>query len=313
MKMNETFELAYTIDLATFDGMLHQKPLADIAAYFNNLKQAGINNVMLGGLHFEEKADFDFVETCLAVRDLLDDLEMNVTSFHVWLPTLSLLADNRDEIEKKAIATLEFTSVLKPFSLVLHPLLAGDKAPFSDYFEAKERYGKLQVIDNVADNIRFLGRCAGERNIKVALENTGYLTPLGNLRYLPELVKKIDLDNVGYCLDTGHAHAFGEDTCAWLDIMRDKLFETHFHDNCGNGACLVNGREVVKATREIDEHLPVGFGTINWIEVIKGLKKINFSGPVTFETTGWPSDNELDGLKHAVRWWRACEALALND
>jgi sugar phosphate isomerase/epimerase len=312
MNMNKTFDLAYTIDLATFDGVLRRKPLEEIADYFRNLKQAGSDNVMLGGLHFEEKADFDFVKMCASVRDLLDRFEMNVTSFHVWLPTLSLLANNRDEIEVKVSSTLEFTSVLKPFALVLHPLLAGNNAPFSDYFQAKERYDKQKVIDNVAENIRFLGRCAGERNIKIALENTGYLTPLGNLQDLPELVNKIDLDNVGYCLDSGHAHAFGEDTCEWLDIMRGKLFETHFHDNCGNGACLINGQEVVEATRAIDEHLPVGFGTINWIEVIKGLRKINFPGPVTFETTGWPVENELAGLKHAVKWWRACEALALN-
>ena len=72
----------------------------------------------------------------------------------------------------------------------------------------------------------------------------------------------------------------------------------------------MNGQELVPATKEIDEHLPVGFGTIPWTEVISSLRKIEFRGPVTFETTGWPVSDELEGLKLAVRWWRTCEEIA---
>ena len=304
------FELAYSLDIALFDGIFRLKPVEEIASYFRNLKAAGINNVMLGGIHLEEKADFDFSSACRTIRGLLDQLEINVTSFHAWLPTMSLITNNRNEIEDKAIRTLEFSSILNPSDLVLHPLLAGKNTPFSDYFLAKERYGQQKVINNVADNIHFMGQQAERYNIKVALENTGYLTPLGNIKYLPELAKIIDLDNVGYCLDAGHAHAFGEDVVEWIGIAGSKLFETHFHDNRGKGACLINGKEVVEATKEIDEHLPVGFGTINWIDVINALRKINFPYPVTFETTGWPVGNELEGLELAVKWWRTCEALA---
>ena len=306
------FELAYSLDIALFDRALRLKPIEEMKCYFKNLKSAGINNVMLGGIHLEEKADFDFSSACHTIRGLLDQLEINVTSFHAWLPTISLLSDNRNEIKDKTIKTLEFASILKPSALVLHPLLAGQNKPFSDYFLAKERYGQQKIINNVADNIRFMGQQAEGYNIKVALENTGCLTPLGNIKYLPELVNIIDLDNVGYCLDAGHAHAFGEDVVEWIAITGCKLFETHFHDNRGKGTSLLNGQEVIEATKEIDEHLPVGFGTINWIDVINALRKINFPYPVTFETTGWPVGNELEGLKLAVKWWRACEALAVE-
>ena len=309
-EINKMFELAYPLDIALFDGIFRLKPVEEIASYFKNLKSAGINNVMLGGIHLEEKADFDFSSACHTIRDLLEQFEINVTSFHGWLPTMSLIADNKNEIEDKTIKTLEFASILKPSALVLHPLLAGKNKPFCDYFLAKERCGQQKVINNVADNIRFMGQQAGQYNIKVALENTGYLTPLGNMRCLPELVKIIDLDNVGYCLDAGHAHAFGEDVTEWIALMDEKLFETHFHDNRGKGTCLINEQDVVEATKEIDEHLPVGFGTINWIGVINGLRKINFPYPVTFETTGWPVGNELEGLELAVKWWRTCETLA---
>jgi sugar phosphate isomerase/epimerase len=308
--MNKMFKLAYSLDIAFFDGIQRLKPIEEIANYFRNLKLAQIDNIMIGGIHLEEKTDFDFKSACHTIRELLDQFEINVTSFHSWLPTMSLIADNRNEIEDKVIKTLEFSSILKPSALVLHPLLAGKNAPFSDYFLAKERHGQQTVINNVADNVRFIGQQACQYNMKVALENTGYLTPLGNIRYLPELVNIIDLDNVGYCLDTGHANAFGEDVSEWITLIGEKLFETHFNDNQGKGACLINGQKVIEATKEIDEHLPVGFGTINWIDVINNLRKIKFSYPITFETTGWPVGNELEGLKLAVKWWRTCESIA---
>jgi sugar phosphate isomerase/epimerase len=60
--------------------------------------------------------------------------------------------------------------------------------------------------------------------------------------------------------------------------MGGKLFETHFHDNRG---------------RRVDEHLPVGFGTIPWFEVIQAMEDIRFPGPVTFETTGCLHSTDL--------------------
>ena len=54
------------------------------------------------------------------------------------------------------------------------------------------------------------------------------------------------------------------DIPAAIQRMGKKLYEVHLHDN--------NGKK--------DQHLPIGFGTVNWIEVIEALKAIDYPGDV---------------------------------
>jgi sugar phosphate isomerase/epimerase len=71
---------------------------------------------------------------------------------------------------------------------------------------------------------------------------------------LQEIVNAAHFEDVGFCLDIGHAH-FGQGVRQSFEIMQDKIRSTHLHDNHG----------------ERDEHLWIGEGTIDWDEAMSLL------------------------------------------
>ncbi len=70
-----------------------------------------------------------------------------------------------------------------------------------------------------------------------------------------EIVRAGHFDDIGVCLDVGHAH-LGEGVTAALGELKDRVRSSHVHDNKG----------------ERDEHLWPGDGTISWDETWEGLK-----------------------------------------
>jgi sugar phosphate isomerase/epimerase len=207
--------------------------------------------------------------------------------------------------------TVETCSLLKPKSLVIHVGMKLSSGTVEDDFvffeEEQKRVGLEKMLDNIARNLKFMGKLANEHGIKLALENLGRFEPFGSLELLPKIVDAIDEPNVGYCIDSGHAHVFGESVSEWIRLAGKKLFETHFHDNHGAWASKNFGKSFVKSTKETDEHLSPGFGTIDWTDTANALNKINFDGPVGFETGGWPDCEESESFKKAISWWRNCE------
>ncbi|OLT12060.1 hypothetical protein BJF78_25190 [Pseudonocardia sp. CNS-139] len=72
----------------------------------------------------------------------------------------------------------------------------------------------------------------------------------------------------GLCLDTGHAHQAGLDVAAAVRRLGPRLKHLHLHDNHGG---------------PIDEHLPIGDGTIAWDGVFGALEDVGFDGLAVFE------------------------------
>lgn len=88
-----------------------------------------------------------------------------------------------------------------------------------------------------ADAIRSLAILARSFGIRIAIENTR----LDSGRWcMPEDLNNTlgyleDLDNVGICLDVGHANLTGISPVEYLNLIdkRFKIFNVHFHDNNG--------------------------------------------------------------------------------
>jgi len=264
------------------------------------IRAAGVKWVGMDGVNLLEPAECDVQDAVHLVAEWLEQRELRVSSFHFAGPTFAPPADGQEPVRENMLECVELFKEWRPLAFVIHAgwMLGGDAT--SDGLRAgieaeAEKHGVEAVTDVVAGNLKFMARAAARYDIKLAIENMGH-TPLGDAGDLPRLVERIDEPNVGYCLDSGHAHHSGQRSEDWAKTAGAKLFETHFHDNRGSS----------------DEHLPVGFGTISWIDVIRALDEIDFPGPVTFETTGWPGDDPVEGYKHAVAWWRACERIALR-
>lgn len=106
-----------------------------------------------------------------------------------------------------------------------------------------------------------LFEAAMEQNVDVAIENIHILEPV------KALILGSDLENIGFCFDSGHANIWGEND-DMLRLFGDKLKAIHLHDNDG-----------VK-----DTHEPLFSGTINWADIAKELAMSSYSGTLTLET-----------------------------
>lgn len=74
---------------------------------------------------------------------------------------------------------------------------------------------------------------------------------------LTELVKIIESDYFGICLDIGHFNLFSKISFKeWWNKIKDSIKHIHIHDN--------NGKR--------DQHIPPGRGVINWVEFLEVIK-----------------------------------------
>jgi sugar phosphate isomerase/epimerase len=141
-----------------------------------------------------------------------------------------------------------------------------------------------KLIEVNVSSIGELAGEAGEHDVKIAVENgplndPTFLTITDHLR----MVSEVGRDNVGVCIDVGHANVGMRIKPA--DVLRQVgslTWALHLHDNDGAG----------------DQHLPPGSGNIDWADVIKALEEIRYKGSLNIEFI--PSmSKEFEGKDYA--------------
>lgn len=105
---------------------------------------------------------------------------------------------------------------------------------------------------------------AEDLSVKIALENIFEENP----SILARLLEAIPSPSLGYCLDAGHGHLFSEvPIVEWIQVLGSRLLEIHLHDNHGKA----------------DEHLPLGWGSIDFPAIFSALKEKNIRPIYTIE------------------------------
>lgn len=308
--------LAYGFTPVTWDGtIMGLRPDQELRDELAVHRDAGLSYVHLASFHFEEPTDFEVSEAVKRIADLLAEHDLRPASHHCMVPTFAKPGDDQGDVQQRLVDTCAMLAPLGPTALVVHPGRSWGRhttmQSITDSYLAMEKEAGLEaLIDTSADNLRAMARAAAEHDQTLALENLGRWEPLADQVILPQLVDRIGEPNAGYCFDSGHAHAFGEAQQPWLELIGDKLFATHFHDNHARGVDLYPPTGFVLNNKQVDEHLPVGFGTIPWLEVIRQLIANGYDGVVSFETSGWPIDDPVESLVQAQAWWRAAVQLA---
>ncbi len=134
-----------------------------------------------------------------------------------------------------------------------------------------------------ANRFRNLCEYAKEKGIKIAFENTEGEEYLGAV-----LEKCKDLDNVGFCFDSGHemCYNFSRDM---LSLYGDRLIATHLNDNLGMKD------EKIKTWYD-DLHLLPFDGIADWEKIAERLKRATCPECITFElvSTNKPERNAHD-------------------
>lgn len=233
------------------------------------------------------------------IHALANQKGMKLSSYHFVGSVL-----DEDDPEQKRVRhymqkSLDIYSVLEPGVFVVHPGTFSDggfKKNKVVHQASLEKWGAEETHRRVVENLRWFGERAAEKGIRLAIENIYGGRFYSQIDELINLVEEVNLDNVGFCLDVGHANVDGVDILSAVQRMGRKLYEIHLHDN--------NGKK--------DQHLPIGFGIVNWIEVIEALNSINYPGTATFEFFRWPMPDYEQGLTHAVQMWRTLESIQEN-
>lgn len=151
-----------------------------------------------------------------------------------------------DEI-KRAIEVAEYV----PFRYLIQHIGVG-----------AEEYSmnKLDAAFNALDELRIFAK---QRGVEILLENIP--NALSSAERLMHFLEITHLD-LGFCLDTGHAH-MNEGVAEAFHIMRDRIRSTHVHDNDGvhdthffpylkNGG-TIDWRKTMHLLRSKSEHYPL--------------------------------------------------------
>ncbi len=120
------------------------------------------------------------------------------------------------------------------------------------------------------------------KNIEIALENN---TTLESMELILDLIREIDMPNLGVCVDTGHANLGDLGPGRAIRMAGSFLFTTHFQDNLGNK----------------DDHMPPGMGKIDWEDVFQALKYIGYNRTIMLELTDSPTASRIYNQEEEIR------------
>lgn len=150
---------------------------------------------------------------------------------------------------------VEWTAKAGGAILVVHP------GALSDPNQLDQRRAALR------ESLEELIEPCRDANVTLCVENMPPgVHPGSRMRDLADLIRELDVPQLGLALDTGHAHLTSSPAHETFIAATD-LFTTHVHDN--------NGRQ--------DSHLPPGLGTIRWSEWVANLDEIGYRGPIMLE------------------------------
>lgn len=107
-------------------------------------------------------------------------------------------------------------------------------------------------------------------------QNTGITAVIENVHnpsgsLIKQIIEEVNNPYLGACLDIGHAHAFGKVQLSnWIDCYGPLLKYIHINDNDG----------------ELDQHLPLGEGSIDFSSFFQKLKEVGSESIIMCEVFG---------------------------
>jgi sugar phosphate isomerase/epimerase len=176
-------------------------------------------------------------------------------------PPQDATAEDRAERFEKMSRAVRGAAYLGSPYLVIHPLM-----PFGSHSD-REPDAQWEI------NLEFMSRLAEvgrEYGVTVCFENMPFRElPLSPVSEILRMVKAVNSDFFGVCLDTGHCAVLGHSPADGVRLVGKKhLKALHVHDNGG----------------ERDSHWLPGTGVIDWSDFSASLKEIGFEGAVSIET-----------------------------
>jgi len=124
---------------------------------------------------------------------------------------------------------------------------------------------RVKTLSNIVEH-------AAARDVTICIENMAFANcDTETLEKLKAFITGVDADNLGICLDTGHAAMAGLDCVEFIRDTGSLLRALHIHDNVGP---------------EDNHVLPYELGSIPWDRVLSELTMTGYEGVFNLEIPG---------------------------
>ena len=218
---------------------------------------------------FAVRDHFDYHDrrAALALAEWLDDTRLALHSLHApiaaeyakgkWGTSYSLAAADeprRKQAVEETMSALGLAALVPYKVLVLH---CGVPAPYGGPAD--------NHVPSMVRSIEELSPVAARVGVRLAVEviPNELSTPVS----LVDLLESdIDADDLGICMDVGHARLLGDVVDA-IETCSGHLLTTHLHDNRGR----------------TDDHLVPGQGVVDWDAALLAFQKVGYDGAWMFE------------------------------
>jgi sugar phosphate isomerase/epimerase len=149
---------------------------------------------------------------------------------------------------------MELAEFFKPKTIVFH----------GGYEKWKFDGNVALWLESSLQTWRPLVKKAEERKLILAIENVFEESP----DPIQRLLKTVDSSSLRFCFDTGHQHVFSKTPLSlWFEALEKYFVEVHLHDN----------------HKEMDEHLPIGEGEIDFDQFFHLLSQYHLNPILTIE------------------------------
>jgi sugar phosphate isomerase/epimerase len=241
-------------------GCFFQRSIFDC---LETVRSAGFDMIEI--CSFPAHLDYHDRETVRRAAKRIDDLGLEPYSFHApfadHIDISSLDHRQREASLQEILRAAEAAASLQVRYFVIHP---GPEQTVTATGPA--HFERMEHAANILD--RVVCRCQ-ELGIGCVLENKLPHLLFGNTNDLLWIMGAMEVIDIGFCLDTGHASLSG-DLYHVMHKISGHLQMIHANDN--------NGHQ--------DDHLPPGEGVIQWPRLLTELSETGFHGGIILELAG---------------------------
>lgn len=279
--------------------------------YFAAIQQLGISNIG-GGLSMEHLRDQDRLGK---MREAAENRGLTFTALHS--PCGLIWEDSVEQSIATSQIVIDGAAALNARSTVWHFRYIHATGPSEMSGGNRVNQFLLEDLDRrMAEVLPEVCSYAVEKGIEINLENLPCYRWSRVSQEILDFISTMNLPNLGFIIDTGHAHCNDESPAEIIRQAGPLLRDTHFHDNLGSRGFDFNslGTQADISTRDL--HLIPGLGTINWVGVIRALREIEYPFPITFEEPqikGHPDPSIVQWsrcMDLTLKMWRVLEEAA---
>jgi sugar phosphate isomerase/epimerase len=216
------------------------------------------------------------------VREVANWFKQSGMSFHsMHAPMFSDYEWGRTGTPPVNIADLEKRRRVESMDEIKRALEVAEEAPFRFLIQHVGTPGEEfdpQKFENTLSSLEHLHAFAKPLGVKILLENIP--NELATPERVVEYIRALHLDDLGTCLDFGHAHIMGGVEQAF-ETMKDHIRSTHVHDNEGDR----------------DAHFWPGKGGIDWKQAMRLLRTARHAPAVLLEVNGEDTEKIDEEMK----------------